>query len=70
MSGLASVNTDKSTYDTVLAVYRGRLGSLISVKCDKDNGVGFQSQLDFAAHPGETYYIEVAGYTSIHFIWR
>ena len=66
-SGLFSVNTDGSTFDTVLAVYiddgRG-LGyaSLIPVACDNNSGSnGKTSAVVFPATSGQIYYIVVDG---------
>jgi Zn-dependent metalloprotease len=58
------INTNGSDYDTVLGVWTGSRGSLVSVGCDDDSGTGTQSQLMLSLTPGVTYYIEAARYGS------
>ncbi|MGB0387278.1 MAG: hypothetical protein ACPGWR_20860 [Ardenticatenaceae bacterium] len=54
-------NTFSSRYDTVLAVFTGTRGDLTLVECDDDTG-SLQSEVEFNAIPGETYYFEIASY--------
>ena len=54
-----TIDTFGSTYDTVLAVWTGSRGSLVSVACNDDSG-GAQSRVQVAANAGATYYVEVA----------
>ena len=64
VSGLATINTNGSTYDTVLAVWRGSPDALAAVACDDDSGEDTRSELSFFAEPGQTYYIEISGFSS------
>ncbi len=55
-------DTFGSNYDTVLAVYTGlSLGALSLVGCNDQFG-GNQSQVQFSAATGTTYYIQAGGY--------
>jgi hypothetical protein len=57
------VHTFDSDYDTQLAVWRGpSLGSLTEVGCDDDTGGTLQSEVQFAASAGQTYYFQVDGF--------
>ena len=66
-TGVMTLNTDGSSYDTLLAVYLddglgNGYASLISVACDNNSGIdGVDSALTFAATSGLTYYIVVDG---------
>jgi len=64
-SGRLFLNTDGSTFDTVLAVYTGTgttYASLIPVVCDDNSGAnGLTSALSFQASGGVIYYIVVDG---------
>jgi hypothetical protein len=55
-----------SGYDTILAVWTGTQGSLTQVACNHDNAnnAGGESELDFGASAGTTYYVELAGFQS------
>jgi hypothetical protein len=66
-TGDVTVSLAGSSYDTMLAVYRGcecfpTQADLIS--CNDDFGGTYQSQVTFAATAGEQYLIEVGGYGS------
>jgi hypothetical protein len=65
-SGSVTVSLCGSSYDTMLAVYKGcscdPLGAQIA--CNDDSSCGLQSQVTFAATEGNTYLIEVGGYSS------
>ncbi len=63
-AGLLALNTNGSTYDTVLAVWTGSRGSLVHVACDDDGGDGAASMLSADLVGGTTYYIEAAQYNS------
>ncbi len=52
-------------YDTVLAVWTGSWGSLNLVLCNDDYSTLQESQVEFYANAGETYYIEVASPSDI-----
>ena len=63
ISGLVTVNTRGSAFDTLLGVYtRGAGGSLTAVASDDDSGGFLTSTLVFDPTPGQTYYIAVDGY--------
>jgi hypothetical protein len=58
----ATISTDGSGFDTVLAVYTGpSYAGLIKVASDNDSGAGTRSLVTFAATEGTTYHIAVAG---------
>lgn len=57
VSGKALVSTRGSNYDTILAVWTGSRGGLVSEGC---NFNGQQSEVQFEAAAGMTYFIEVA----------
>ncbi len=63
--GVFAVNTEGSTFDTVLAVYTGtnaNFASLTPVACDNDSGTnGLTSSLHFITRAGTVYYIVVDG---------
>ena len=59
-----SIDTFGSSYDTVLGVWTGSEGSLSSVACNDDYNGTLQSQVQFSASGGTTYYIEAASYSS------
>jgi hypothetical protein len=53
-----------SGYDSMIAVYTGDdLGSLVEAGCNDDSGVTLESRAGFVAQPGETYYIQVGGWS-------
>jgi hypothetical protein len=64
-SGTVSINTDGSTFDTVLAVYTGTaadFASLQSVACDNNSGLDRRdSAVTFTAAAETVYYIVVDG---------
>jgi hypothetical protein len=61
------VNTCESTFDTILAVYRGTsLADLVEVAANDDQ-CGAGSVVNFAAIGGETYYIAVDGFDATSF---
>lgn len=62
-NGLMAVNTDGSTFDTLLAVYTGSvLTNLVAVGCDDNSGLdGRDSQLMFPVSAGTNYQIMVEG---------
>jgi hypothetical protein len=60
-NGVLTVNTAGSDYDTVLAVWTGARGSLVSRGCNDDYN-GLQSQVAVNVSTGITYYVEVASY--------
>jgi len=63
-SGIASISTDGSSFDTTLGVYTGNsVGGLVSVAQDDDGGEGLRSRTIFTATAGVTYQIAVDGYS-------
>lgn len=62
VSGNLTFNTIGSNYDTVLAVWTGSRGSLVSVGCNNDIWKTNQSEVQFAATAGVPYFIEIASY--------
>lgn len=54
-------DTFGSDYDTVLAIWTGNRGNLVSVGCNDDTS-GIQSQVTLGMTAGVSYYIEVASY--------
>ncbi len=65
VDGVLALNTDGSTFDTVLAVYTGAgsdFASLTPLVCDNDSGTnGVTSSLHFLSTAGTVYYIAVDG---------
>jgi parallel beta-helix repeat protein len=64
-NGILTINTDGSSFDTVLAVYTGSgldFASLRPVACDNNSGTnGRTSRVTFQAVAGTIYYIAVDG---------
>ena len=63
----AVINTKRSDFDTVLAVYTGNAVNSLTLVASNDDivqGVYLQSQVSFAAVAGTTYHIAVDGYYS------
>src|SRR5258705_316553 len=62
-NGTAVINTDGSSFDTVLAVYIGpgdSYSTLSNVACDNNSGTnGRTSRVTFAATSGTIYFIAV-----------
>jgi len=56
-------NTFGSSYDTTISVYTGSPGALTQIACN-DDSAGFQSQVNFDATGGQTYYIMAGSYFS------
>ncbi len=66
LSGSVTVDTNGSTFDTMLAVYTGNsLDGLSLVGSDDDGGTGVASQLTFAATSGTVYQIAVDGFSGL-----
>lgn len=62
-SGAATLSTSGSSFDTVLAVYRGStLTALTEVASNDDAGGAFTSSLSFMATAGTTYQVAVDGF--------
>ena len=63
LTGLASIDTDPSSFNTLLAVYTGTaLNSLTPVTSDDDGGEGDRSRVVFPVVSGVVYQIAVDGF--------
>ena len=62
MTGTVCVDTNGSTFDTVLSV--GTSCFADDLGCDDDGGAGTQSQMQFEAVAGVSYTIVIDGYSS------
>jgi hypothetical protein len=64
-NGMLTIDTDGSTFDTLLGVYTGDgndFSTLVSVACDNNSGTnGRTSKVTFNATAGTTYWIAVDG---------
>ena len=60
-TGLVRVNTFGSDYDTVLAAYTGMPSPTTEIACNDDTGAP-QSEIQFLAFAGTTYWIEAASW--------
>jgi N-acetylneuraminic acid mutarotase len=60
-TGVVTITTEGTDYDTVLAVHSGSCAAPITLACS-DDAAGFQSRVSFQVVRGQTYYIEVADY--------
>jgi hypothetical protein len=56
------LDTDGSTYDTVLGIYTGSPGDLEQVDCDDDSGDGLNSYVSVKVTPYQKYYIVVGAF--------
>ena len=66
--GQLHLNTEGSSFNTVLAVYTGpgpTLASLTAVACDNNSGAGTTSSLNFPAKKDTIYYIAVDGLNGV-----
>jgi hypothetical protein len=62
-SGPVTIDTQGSSFDTVLAVYTGTsVGTLTLIASNDDTATNVQSRIDFTAASGTTYRIAVDGY--------
>ena len=59
-----TLDTSNSSFDTVLGVFTGDLGTLREIATDDDGGVADTSLLSFTAVPRRTYWILVDGFES------
>jgi hypothetical protein len=57
-----TLDTTNSSFDTVLGVFTGDLGTLRGIASDDDGGPGDTSRLAFTAVPRRTYWILVDGF--------
>jgi hypothetical protein len=63
--GVVTFDTAGSSYDTMIAVWKGSRGALQSVGiCDDDINSTFQSSMAASLTAGTTYYIEVVEYSA------
>ncbi len=62
--GDVAIDTNGTPFDTVLGVWTGAdLASLVEVTSDDDGGIAPDSSVVFSADMGETYYVQVGGYS-------
>ncbi|WP_333830182.1 S8 family serine peptidase [Pararhodobacter sp.] len=64
VSGLATIDTFGSNFDTVLAVYTGSVVNGLTPVAANDDSGGLQSRVQFNAQAGVVYSIAVAGYAA------
>ena len=62
-TGVVTVTTEGTDYDTVVGVFDGSCDSLRPIACSDDT-IGFQTSVTFQVVRGRAYYIEVADYHS------
>ena len=62
-TGVVTITTEGSNYDTILTVHEGTCAALRTISC-ADDTLGFQSQTTFPVVRGRSYYILVADYNS------
>ncbi|MBX7250381.1 MAG: hypothetical protein K1X50_00265 [Candidatus Promineofilum sp.] len=62
-TGIITLTTEGTNYDTILAVFEGTCAALTSLSC-ADDTLGFQSKTSIRVIRGHTYYILVADYQS------
>lgn len=60
-TGLVTITTEGTDYDTVLGVFDGTCDALQPLACSDDT-IGFQSKVTFRVVRGRTYYIVVGDY--------
>lgn len=60
--GRVTASTAGSAFNTVLAAYTGpSFGALVNLACNDDTAGGLQSEIQFNATAGTTYYVQVGG---------
>ncbi len=64
-SGTMNLTTVGSSFDTVLAVYTGSALNALSAVASNDDSGGVTSSVTFAVTGGTTYWVAVAGYSSV-----
>jgi hypothetical protein len=64
--GQLALDTNGSTFDTVLSVYAGSAcpTSVTNIACDDDSGTGVNSAVQTTVQPGQQYMIRVAGFST------
>ena len=62
VDGTLTATTKTSSYDTMLALWKGVRGSLINVACNDDATFGIQSQINAVVQAGVPYFLEAAGF--------
>lgn len=63
-NGSMNIDTCNSDFDTTLAVYTGTALNLLAETTSNDDACDLQSEVDWDARAGVTYYIAVDGYSS------
>jgi hypothetical protein len=61
-SGVVTINTNNSNFDTLIAVYQGSSLSNLKLVGANDDANGFLSAVNFSANANDTFYIAVDGY--------
>ncbi len=61
-TGSMHISTCNSSYDTVVAVWKGTCSALVSLGCNDDSSCGLASDLTVPVEAGVPYLIEVADY--------
>lgn len=59
--GTAHISTENSHFDTLLGIYTGTPGALLSLAENNDSSSSTRSAVDFTCEEAETYFILVAG---------
>jgi hypothetical protein len=64
-NGTIMLDTIGSNYDTIMGIWQGSRGSLTNIACNDDGGGNLTSKIsNTSVVQGQTYYIEVSGYSS------
>ena len=61
-SGMVTIDTAGSDFDTVLAVYTGGAVGALTEVASNDDAIGLQSEVRFTAQQGVVYHVAVDGY--------
>src|SRR2546423_1649630 len=64
-SGPATLDTQGSSFDTVLAAYSGTSVDALPLVAQNDDYYLLQSRIDFDATAGTTYYVQVDGFPDV-----
>ena len=62
-SGMVTIDTQGSDFDTLLAVYTGSSVDALTIVASNDDAIGLQSEVSFTAQQGVVYHIAVDGYS-------
>jgi hypothetical protein len=62
-TGSVTIDTEGSSYDTVLSIHSACQGTIANqIACDDDGGAGTASALTLATQQGQSYFIRLSGY--------